>query len=159
MTRISAILFLSIVAYWLFFHADSNWVDLMNYAGMLAIVFLSITVITGFAGQVSLCQATFATIGASATSQLAIAQGVSILVAMLIGALIAAVVGVLIAIPSMRLGGIFLALATLSFAYFFDQVILQARMGERRHEPRRYAAATARDRSTSATTRHSSCWC
>jgi branched-chain amino acid transport system permease protein len=125
LTRVSAILFLAIVAYWLFFHADSNWVDLMNYAGMLAIVFLSITVITGFAGQVSLCQATFATIGACATSQLAIAQGVSILLAMLIGALIAAAVGVLIAIPSMRLGGIFLALATLSFAYFFDQVILK----------------------------------
>jgi ABC-type branched-subunit amino acid transport system permease subunit len=89
------------------------------------VVFLSITVITGFAGQISLCQATFAAIGACATSQLAISQGVSILVAMLIGGLIAALVGVLIAVPSLRLGGIFLALVTLAFAYFFDQALLQ----------------------------------
>ena len=44
---------------------------------------------------------------------------------MLIGALIAAVVGALLAIPMMRLGGIFLSLATLAFAFFFDQVVLQ----------------------------------
>ena len=47
------------------------------------------------------------------------------LVAALIGALIAAVVGALLALPMMRLGGIFLSLATLAFAFFFDQVVLQ----------------------------------
>jgi branched-subunit amino acid ABC-type transport system permease component len=125
LTRISAVVFLGAVGYWLFFHADANWVDLTNHAAILAVVFLSITVITGFAGQISLCQASFAAIGACATSQLAISQGVSILVAMLIGGLIAALVGVLIAVPSLRLGGIFLALVTLAFAYFFDQALLQ----------------------------------
>jgi ABC-type branched-subunit amino acid transport system permease subunit len=34
-------------------------------------------------------------------------------------------VGALLAIPMMRLGGIFLSLATLAFAFFFDQVVLQ----------------------------------
>ena len=41
------------------------------------------------------------------------------------GAVIAAVVGALLALPMLRLGGIFLSLATLAFAFFFDQVILQ----------------------------------
>jgi ABC-type branched-subunit amino acid transport system permease subunit len=45
--------------------------------------------------------------------------------AIVIGACVAAVVGALLAIPMMRLGGIFLSLATLAFAFFFDQVVLQ----------------------------------
>jgi branched-subunit amino acid ABC-type transport system permease component len=125
LTRVSAILFIATVGYWLFFHADESWFGYVNTAAILAIVFLSITVITGFAGQVSLCQASFAAIGACATSQLAIQQGMSILLAMVIGAFIAAAVGVLIALPLLRLGGIFLALATLAFAFLFDQVFLQ----------------------------------
>ena len=44
---------------------------------------------------------------------------------MLIGALIAAVVGALLAFPVLRLGGIFLSLATLAFALFFDNVMVQ----------------------------------
>jgi ABC-type branched-subunit amino acid transport system permease subunit len=114
-----------LVGYWLFFHADDTWIDLFERSAILAIIFLSIVVITGFAGQVSLCQASFAAIGAAATSQLAVAQGMSILIAVVIGALIAAAVGALVALPVLRLGGIFLALATLSFAFFFDAVILQ----------------------------------
>jgi len=124
-TRSGAFLLIIIVGYWLFFHADDTWIDLFERSAILAIIFLSIVVITGFAGQVSLCQASFAAIGAAATSQLAVAQGMSILIAIVIGAFIAAAVGALVALPVLRLGGIFLALATLSFAFFFDAVILQ----------------------------------
>jgi ABC-type branched-subunit amino acid transport system permease subunit len=124
-TRIAAVLFFSLIGYYLFFHANLHWVDLAIRAGILSVIFLSITVITGFAGQVSLCQATFAAIGACATGQLATKQGMSVLVAMVLGAAIAAAVGALIAIPALRLGGIFLSLATLAFAYFFQNVLLQ----------------------------------
>jgi ABC-type branched-subunit amino acid transport system permease subunit len=125
MTRASAIVFFAVVGYYLFFHANSSWIDLTERAALLAIIFLSITVITGFAGQISLCQASFAAVGACATAQLSTHQGVPVLGAMVIGAVIAAVVGALLALPMLRLGGIFLSLATLAFAFFFDQVILQ----------------------------------
>ena len=124
-TRIAAVLFCVGVGYYVFFHASNLWVDLDERAALLSIIFLSITVITGFAGQVSLCQAAFAAVGACATAQLAVQQGVSVLVAALLGALIAAAVGALLALPLLRLGGIFFSLATLAFAFFFDQVILQ----------------------------------
>jgi branched-subunit amino acid ABC-type transport system permease component len=124
-TRIAAVVFFGLIGYYLFFHANLHWVDLAIRAGILSVIFLSITVITGFAGQVSLCQATFAAIGACATGQLATKQGMSVLVAMVLGAAIAAAVGALIAIPALRLGGIFLSLATLAFAYFFQNVLLQ----------------------------------
>jgi branched-subunit amino acid ABC-type transport system permease component len=124
-TRIAAVVFFGLIGYYLFFHANLHWVDLAVRAGILSIIFLSITVITGFAGQVSLCQATFAAIGACATGQLATKQGMSVLAAMCLGALIAAAVGALVAIPALRLGGIFLSLATLAFAFFFQNVLLQ----------------------------------
>src|SRR4051794_650296 len=109
LTRVVGTVFSVVMAYYLLFHASEFWVDLSVRAGILAIIFLSITVITGFGGQISLCQATFAAIGACATAQLATQQGMSVIMAMVVAALIAGVVGGLVAIPALRLGGIFLS--------------------------------------------------
>ncbi|HEX5095093.1 MAG TPA: ABC transporter permease, partial [Acidimicrobiia bacterium] len=114
-----------ITAYYIFFSASARWVDIAVRATILSTIFLSIVVITGLAGQISLCQATFAAIGACATAQLATKQGMSVLVAMLVGAAIAAAVGALLALPALRLGGIFLSLATFAFALFFDSVMVK----------------------------------
>ena len=57
-------------------------------------------VTTGIGGTISLCQATFAAIGAFATAQLVTNFGMSVLVAMLIGAVIAAAVGAVLACRS-----------------------------------------------------------
>ena len=70
MTRGFAVVFFAVLGYYVLFHANDSWVDLAVRATILSIIFLSITVITGFAGQISLCQATFAAIGACATGQL-----------------------------------------------------------------------------------------
>lgn len=125
LTRGAAVVFFAVVGYYLLFHANDSWLDLAIRAGILSIIFLSVTVITGFSGQLSLCQATFAAIGACATGQLATRHGMSVLVAMIAGALLAAIVGALVAVPALRLGGIFLSLATLAFAYFFNSVLVQ----------------------------------
>ena len=111
--------------YWLFFHANVVWIFRTQYAVIFAIIFLSITVITGMAGEISLCQATFAGIGALATGQLAHELGMSVLVGMLLAGCIAAAVGALVALPALRLGGIFLSLATFAFALFFDSVMVK----------------------------------
>jgi branched-subunit amino acid ABC-type transport system permease component len=114
-----------ITAYYVFFAASARWVDIAIRATILSTIFLSIVVITGLAGQISLCQATFAAIGACATAQLATKHGMSVLVAMIVGAVIAAAVGALLALPALRLGGIFLSLATFAFALFFDNVMVK----------------------------------
>ena len=111
--------------YYIFFHAASNWRDVAITAAILAIIFLSITVITGMAGEICLCIATFAAIGACTTAQLATRFGVSVLIALLIGAALAALVGALLALPALRLGGIFLSLSTLAFALFFENVMVK----------------------------------
>jgi branched-chain amino acid transport system permease protein len=122
-TRIFGVVVGLLAAYYVFFVGSAQWLDIAIRATILAIIFLSITVVTGMAGQISLCQATFAGIGACATAQLATKQGVSVLVAMLIGAALSALIGALLAIPALRLGGIFLSLATFGFALFFDNVL------------------------------------
>jgi branched-subunit amino acid ABC-type transport system permease component len=114
-----------LAAYYIFFHAASNWRDVAIQATILATIFLSITVITGMAGEICLCIATFAAIGACTTAQLATRFGVSVMVALVLGALLAAVVGALLALPALRLGGIFLSLATLAFALFFENVMVK----------------------------------
>jgi branched-chain amino acid transport system permease protein len=107
-----------------FTRADAAWLFLVTQAVVLSIVYLSITVITGFAGQISLCQGAFAAIGAFTVFQLADRYDISVLAGALVGAMIAAAVGALLAVPIRRLSGIWVAIATLAFAFFFDAVLV-----------------------------------
>ncbi len=81
---------------------------------------LSITLITGMAGQLSLCQATLAGVGAFTAAQLANHLGLNLLLGGLVGAALAAAVAVVLALLSLRLRGLGLALMTLAAALFFD---------------------------------------
>lgn len=122
-TRILGLVVGGSVFLWLMSSANTYWIGNFQLALIYATIFLSIVVITGMAGQISLCQATFAAIGAFSAAQLAQQHGVPVLVALVIGAALAAVVGALLAVPSLRLGGIFLTLATLAFALMFESVL------------------------------------
>ncbi len=124
-TRAFGVLFLGTVGLVIFFRADQFWIFLVTQAVILSTIYLSITVITGFAGQISLCQGTFAAIGGFTVFQFADRWGTSVLLAAVVGALIAAAVGALVALPVLRLGGVWLAIATLAFAYFFDAVMVK----------------------------------
>ena len=97
-----------------------NWVFTLATGVTLSTVFLSITMITGLGGQLSLCQATFAGVGAFAVGQLALHSGIPVLPAALLGALLAAVIGAVAALPALRLRGLALALLTLAVALLAD---------------------------------------
>jgi branched-subunit amino acid ABC-type transport system permease component len=103
---------------------DDFWLGRMQTAVILGVIFLSITVMTGMGGIVSLCQATFAAIGGFATAQLVDRAGLDVLTAALVGAAIAAAVGTVIALPALRLRGIYLALVTLAFAIMFENILV-----------------------------------
>ena len=122
-TRVSGVVVGTGVLLWLLTAATTYWIGIATTAVVLSIVFLSITVITGMAGQVSLCQATFAGVGAFSTAQIVKVLGLSVLPTLLLGAAVAAVVGALLAVPMLRLGGIFLSLGTLAFAVMFDTLL------------------------------------
>jgi branched-subunit amino acid ABC-type transport system permease component len=103
---------------------DQSWLYLVTQAVILATIFLSITMIMGMAGQISLCQGAFAATGAYTVFQLVSRYDMGALPAALIGAVIAGVVGALLSLPIRRLGGVWTAIGTLAFAYFFDAVVV-----------------------------------
>jgi branched-chain amino acid transport system permease protein len=124
-TRVFGVTFLTSVALVVFSRADDFWIFLVTQAVVLSTIYLSITVITGLAGQISLCQGTFAAIGGFTVFQLADRYQMSVLTAAVVGAGIAALAGALVALPVLRLGGVWLAIATLAFAFFFDAVVVK----------------------------------
>ena len=96
--------------------------DLTGYAKIfsIGIVALSLVPLVGFAGQISLCQLSFAGIGAVVMAHMgAGGNPLGIVAAMVVCAL----VGGLVALPALRLSGIYMALATASFAVFLDRWI------------------------------------
>jgi ABC-type branched-subunit amino acid transport system permease subunit len=109
------------------FVLPSFWLFLVTQGMVMSVIFLSFTVLVGMSGQISLCQATFAGVGAFTTAQLAVHYGVPVLVGMVAGALVAAVVGGLVALPALRLGGLYLALATFAFGLMVDNIVFPQR--------------------------------
>lgn len=122
-TRTFAVVFIAGSTLVSIFVLNEFWLTIIIRGVVLGLIFLSFTVLTGLGGQISLCQASFAAVGAFATAQIVQQTNMAVLVAMVIGAFIAALVGLLIALPALRLGGIHLALATLAFALMFEAVI------------------------------------
>ena len=86
------------------------------------ILFLSLGLLIRQAGQVSLCQYAFAAVGAAAMSHFTTTFGLPWLLALLLAGLVAVPVGAIIAIPAIRLTGVFLALATLGFGVLLQQM-------------------------------------
>ncbi|HYZ99836.1 MAG TPA: ABC transporter permease, partial [Acidimicrobiales bacterium] len=123
-TRVFAVGFLTIVGLVVFFRADQAWLFLVTQGVILATIFLSITVITGFAGQISLSQGAFAAVGGFTVFQLADRYDTPVLLAAVVGAAAAAGVGALLSLPVLRLGGVWFAIATLAFAFFFEAVLV-----------------------------------
>jgi branched-chain amino acid transport system permease protein len=90
---------------------------------IMAIVSLSLVLLTGFAGQVSLAQAAFAGTGGFIMSRLATAASVPFPFSLLLGALAASVVGLVIAVPALRVRGSQLAVVTLAAAVAVERFI------------------------------------
>jgi branched-subunit amino acid ABC-type transport system permease component len=107
----------------------------------LVVLFLSLSLLTRVSGQISLAHAAFAGVGAATFSKLAAPVhgngqfgglgtdthgGVPWLVALIGAGLVTAAVGALLALPAMRLSGIYLALATFGFSQLMDNVVFQS---------------------------------
>ena len=84
----------------------------------LGIIVLSLVPLAGWGGQVSLCQMTFAGLGAFAMAHVGGGSFLGLLAA--IG--LAGAVGAIIALPALRLRGLYLALATLAFGFIMDNM-------------------------------------
>lgn len=91
---------------------------------LVALVGLSVTVLTGWAGQLSLGQFAFAGLGAVTASAL-VSRGYSFAIALAYAAALGAVAAVLVGFPALRVKGLYLAVTTLAFAVMTQTWLLR----------------------------------
>jgi branched-chain amino acid transport system permease protein len=99
----------------------------LTLTGVFALVALGLNLLTGYAGQISLCHAAFFGVGAYATAILTQKVGLPYLLSMLVGALLTAAIGAVVAVPAMRLKSLYLAIATLGFGVVLQKIIYEWR--------------------------------
>ena len=93
----------------------------------LGIVGLSLVLLTGYAGQISLCQLTFLGVGAFVMGKI---SGGDSWWGLVLAVVVSGALGALVALPALRLRGLYLALATLAFgeaayfAFFNNNVVI-----------------------------------
>jgi ABC-type branched-subunit amino acid transport system ATPase component/branched-subunit amino acid ABC-type transport system permease component len=108
---------------WVSFLADDLWASLILRATAFALIFLSITLVTGLGGMISLAQSSFA-LGAELVAGLLIQRyHVPFGFALVIAVAIAMAMGAIVALPALRLGGTALTLATLALAFLCSSVL------------------------------------
>lgn len=90
---------------------------------VFALLALSVVVVTGYVGQISLAQMAFA--GVSGFTVIRLTDwGVPFVVAAVLAALVATVLGVLVGLPATRVRGMTLAITTLALAVAIEQLVL-----------------------------------
>ena len=104
--------------------APDDWALAMVISMATAIICLSLVVVTGFVGQLSLAQMALAGFGAWAAGRLATSFGWDFLPALVVGALAAVPLGALVALPALRTRGINLAVLTFGLSVVVSEMVL-----------------------------------
>jgi len=93
---------------------------------ILSLAALGVNILVGFCGQITLGAGAFMAVGAYAAYNFHIRiEGLPLLLSLLLGGLTAAAVGIVFGIPSLRVRGLYLAVATLAAQFFTDWVFLR----------------------------------
>ncbi|MFW6145492.1 MAG: branched-chain amino acid ABC transporter permease, partial [bacterium] len=105
------------------FIANDYMLYVLNLIGISIIGAIGMNILTGFTGLISLGHAAFIGIGAYGTSILSMKLGLPFILALPAGASISAIFGVIIGIPSLRVKGLYLLVATLAFQIIFEYLL------------------------------------
>ena len=98
-----------------------------GYLILVAITFLSLVVLTGWAGQASLGQFAFVAVAAVVGGSLTARAGITFWIALIVVPLFTAMSSSLMGFPALRIRGLFLAVATFAFAIGVESVLFQER--------------------------------
>ncbi|HWH40290.1 MAG TPA: branched-chain amino acid ABC transporter ATP-binding protein/permease [Usitatibacter sp.] len=97
--------------------------NILMQASTYAIAVFGLTIVLGYAGQINLAQAAFFGIGAYSVALGTATYAMSFWVALAIGTAVAAVAGAALGLTSLRLGGHYLAMVTISFQTILSLVL------------------------------------
>lgn len=101
-----------------------KWVVALTVGLIAAVILLSLVVVTGYAGQLSLASYALAGVAALVSAHLVATLGWSFIPAAIVGILATAPVGLLVGLPAVRTRGTSLAVVTLGLAVAFQSMVL-----------------------------------
>jgi branched-chain amino acid transport system permease protein len=103
--------------------ATTYWLDVLNRIGIAIIGALGLNILIGYTGQISIGHAAFLAVGAYSTAILEVNVGLPFYLAIPLAAVITSGFGLIFGIPSLRLRGLYLAIATLA-AHFITTFVI-----------------------------------
>ncbi len=106
------------------FVTSNYWLNLINLSISFSIACLGLNIVLGFAGQLSLAQAAFWGVGAYTTAVLTTQLGLPVWAGMFAAFFVAAFCGVLLGIPTLKLSGHYLAMATIGFGIILQLILV-----------------------------------
>jgi branched-chain amino acid transport system permease protein len=93
---------------------------------ILSLAALGVNILVGYCGQISLGSGAFMAVGAYAAYNVLLRiEGIPLVAAILMGGFFATLAGIVFGIPSLRVRGLYLAVATLAAQFFFDWAFLR----------------------------------
>ncbi len=106
------------------FVTSNYWLNLINLSISFSIACLGLNIVLGFAGQLSLAQAAFWGVGAYTSAILTTQLGLPVWAGMFAAFFMAALCGVLLGIPTLKLSGHYLAMATIGFGIILQLILV-----------------------------------
>ena len=122
--RISMCIFLLLLFFATPFLVSSYMLYVINTIGIAAIAAIGLNILVGYTGQISLGHGAFFGVGAYAAAVLATRFGVGFYLAIPAAGVLTALVGMIFGIPSGRLKGLYLTIATLAGQFIIEYVLV-----------------------------------
>ena len=107
-----------------FFRLSPYVLNIFMQAATYSIAVLGMTVVLGYTGQINLAQATFFGLGAYAVGLGTVVLGLNFWLTLALGIGVATAAGFVLGLTTLRLGGHYLAMITISFQQIFDLVLV-----------------------------------
>lgn len=123
-TRVMVFLFLCAI-FSLPIYSSSYVLDVANRIGIAVIGAIGLNILTGFTGLISLGNAAFMAIGAFSAGYLGVKYGLPFYICIPLAGLITAFLGMIIGIPSLRIKGLYLAMATLAAHFIVEFLVVK----------------------------------
>ena len=102
---------------------DDYYLSIINLVLIAVVGALGLNILVGNTGQISVGHGAFMSVGAYTAANLAVRLGLPFWITLPAGGLMAALIGALVGIPSLRIKGLYLAIATLASQLIIEWVI------------------------------------
>tara|TARA_R110002096_G_scaffold105812_8_gene232817 strand:+ start:993 stop:2060 length:1068 start_codon:yes stop_codon:yes gene_type:complete len=103
--------------------AGDYYLSNLSLVGITVVGALGLNILLGYTGQISIGHAAFMSVGAYTAANLAVKLDLPFFITLPLGGVMAAAIGILVGIPSLRVKGLYLAIATLAAQFIIEWII------------------------------------